>query len=68
MTKSFCDKCKEEVKDNVSSDRVTFGIGKIKIECAVLIDGTANGGHLCIRCLKDVLSNGAIYRRGKLQK
>lgn len=66
--KMFCDKCQNEITNNVVSNRITFGNGRFRAECMITIDKTTNGGHMCLKCLQDIVRNGAVYQDGELLK
>lgn len=59
MIKYFCDVCGEETKRNYVGERLihehVYNNGKVKCEVMVTINGTANGGVICEKCLRYVL-------------
>ena len=61
VIKYFCDVCGEETERNYVSDRFKPELVHEKgsvITCKVMvaIDGTWNGGIICEKCLRDVLT------------
>ena len=63
--KYFCDVCGEETKRNYVSDRLKpfdkhihiIGVNGETVECEVIvaIDGSWNGGVICLECLCNAL-------------
>jgi hypothetical protein len=56
-TKAFCDLCGEELKKR-DHDRVRRALGRVSVEVLTAVDGTWNGGHVCHRCVMQVVRDG----------
>lgn len=62
MTKTFCDMCKKEIKENAFVDRYIIKLDDFQIELVTCVRGTWNGGHLCLACQKKIVAQGKVKK------
>lgn len=72
MVKYFCDMCGKQITR--SANRKTLTLTEVPpgesetpvivdVELLVSINGTANGGHICLDCIKKVVADGEVRVR-----
>lgn len=63
-TKHFCDVCETEMKPE-DHGRIKMMMGNVRIEITHAHGLVWNGGHVCHRCIRDVIAGGetGLYRR-----
>lgn len=58
MFKCFCDMCGLEFPLNEAGKRKLFKLGRVTAQVIVAVDDIWNAGHICPRCLEDVITQG----------
>ena len=57
MLKVFCDRCEKPMPKG-QHDRVIKILGRFQVEIIACVDKVWNGGHLCHRCVVDIVNKG----------
>ena len=58
MCKCFCDLCGLEIPLSEAGKHKLFKLGRVTAEVMVAVDNVWNAGHICPRCLEDVITQG----------
>ena len=65
--KFFCDVCEKEIEPkDAGKHRVVFEKERVQAAVLIAIDGTYGAGHICMKCLKEVLEHGKLIIRTTL--
>ena len=61
MIRTYCDVCNVELfsNENRVSRRIIRSLGDVTVEVVVKSGSTWNSGHVCARCVLDVMDHGA---------
>lgn len=72
MFKLFCDGCGEEISNTANGtvfehqffhDTQNKTSTKVAVRVTVAINGSWNGGHICMRCTQEVINDGVPNKR-----
>ena len=61
MIKYYCDSCGCEIKESANNSE--FVLDKVRVKVLVSISDVANGGHICVGCVKHTVQAGAVYNQ-----
>lgn len=61
MIRVFCDVCEAELDS--TANRSVFERDNVRVEVIVAIDGTWNGGHICVPCIKRTVAQGEVKEK-----
>jgi len=66
MTKHYCDRCDIEMKKS-DHNRLhgSDATNRFQYEIMTTVDGVTNGGHLCHKCIREMVIACTAYRASK---
>lgn len=59
MIKIYCDRCGVELKE---TNRLRLCMGHIAVEIIHYVDRCANKGHVCHKCIKEIVAKGEQWK------
>ena len=55
--KYFCDRCRSEMR-KPDHERLKVRLGEFGVEVMQIVRGTYNAGHLCHKCVREIVAKG----------